>query len=126
MDEAFKWNIKAIKLGYPDAATSLYHAYSQGKKDSLGQTFIHPDVKKAYYYNRLSGALGGEETPADLITEEHILDEYGYPLADEEGRPVFKTLITKEEQAELDKQVAEFVKDITPNMFLDETSLELF
>ncbi|MEF1284895.1 sel1 repeat family protein, partial [Vibrio sp. M250220] len=46
--------------------------------------------------------------------------------ADEEGRPVFKTLITKEEQAELDKQVAEFVKDITPNMFLDETSLELF
>ncbi|MGD8118486.1 tetratricopeptide repeat protein [Vibrio sp. TRT 29B02] len=126
LDEALKWNIKAIKLGYPDAATSLYHAYSQGKKDSLGQTFIHPDVKKAYYYNRLSGALGGEETPADLITEEHILDEYGYPLADEEGRPVFKTLITKEEQAELDKQVAEFVKDITPNMFLDETSLELF
>ncbi|MEF1286083.1 sel1 repeat family protein [Vibrio sp. M250220] len=126
LDEAFKWNNKAIKLGYADAALVFYYSYSQGEKDSKGNIIIHPDVKKAYYYNRLSGALGGEEKSAHRITQEHVYDEYGSPLADEEGRPVFKTLITKEEQAELDKQVAEFVKDITPNMFLDETSLELF
>ncbi|MGY5538122.1 sel1 repeat family protein [Vibrio brasiliensis] len=126
LDEAFKWNNKAIKLGYADAALVFYYSYSQGEKDSKGNIIIHPDVKKAYYYNRLFGALGGKEKSAHRITQEHVYDEYGSPLADEEGRPVFKTLITKEEQAELDKQVAEFVKDITPNMFLDETSLELF
>ncbi|MGD8123142.1 sel1 repeat family protein [Vibrio sp. TRT 2004] len=125
LDEALKWNIKAIKLGYPDAATSLYHAYSQGKKDSSGNTFIHPDVKKAYYYNKISGALGGEKEDDLRITERMRVKDQR-PVVDENGRPVFEVLITKEEQAELDKQVEEFVKDITPNMFLDETSLELF
>ncbi|MCZ4293981.1 sel1 repeat family protein [Vibrio sinaloensis] len=126
LDEAIEWNLKAIKLGYAEAARVFYLVYSQGEKDSNGNIIIQRDVKKAYYYNRLSGALGGEEKKAYSITQEHILDEYGSPLADEDGRPVMKDLITKEEQAELDKQVAEFVKDIKPNMFLDETSLELF
>ncbi|NIY85408.1 tetratricopeptide repeat protein [Vibrio hepatarius] len=126
LDEAIEWNLKAIKLGYAEAARVFYLVYSQGEKDSNGNIIIQRDVKKAYYYNRLSGALGGEEKEAYKITQEHILDEYGSPLADEDGRPVMKDLITKEEQAELDKQVAEFVKDIKPNMFLDETSLELF
>ncbi len=45
---------------------------------------------------------------------------------DENGKPMFKILVTTEEQAELDKQAEEFAKDIKPNMFLDETSIKLF
>ncbi|MBF4243054.1 sel1 repeat family protein, partial [Vibrio anguillarum] len=44
----------------------------------------------------------------------------------ENGEPVFEILVTEQEQAEMDKQVAEFVKDIKPNLFLDETSINLF
>lgn len=47
-------------------------------------------------------------------------------VTDENGRPVFDILISEQEQAEMDKQVTEFVKDIKPNMFLDETSIDLF
>ncbi len=45
---------------------------------------------------------------------------------DENGKPKFEILVTEEEQAKLDKQVKEFAKDIKPNMFLDETSMDLF
>lgn len=90
LDEAIKWINKAIKLGYAEAARTLYYTYSQGKTDSTGDMIIHPDPQKAYYYNRLSGALGGEEEEASRITEKMR------------------------------------VKDIKPNMFLDETSIDLF
>ncbi|NIY85409.1 sel1 repeat family protein [Vibrio hepatarius] len=125
LDEALEWNLKAIKLGYAKAARLFYYVYSQGEKDSDGNIIIQPDIKKAYYYNKISGALGGEKEDDLRITERmRVKDQL--PVVDENGRPVFEVLITKEEQAELDKQVAEFVKDIKPNMFLDETSLELF
>ncbi|MEX0336524.1 sel1 repeat family protein [Vibrio tubiashii] len=125
LNEALEWNLKAIKLGYAEAARVFYYVYSQGEKDSNGNIIIHPDVKKAYYYNKISGALGGEKEDDLRITERMRVKDQR-PVVDENGRPVFEVLITKEEQAELDKQVAEFVKDIKPNMFLDETSLELF
>ncbi|CAM2980110.1 sel1 repeat family protein [Vibrio ordalii] len=125
-DEAMKWINKAIELGYAEAARTLYLAYRVGEKDRDGNVILQPDPKKAYFYNRLTGALGGEEKLARLITQEPVHDKDGIPLADENGEPVFEILVTEQEQAEMDKQVAEFVKDIKPNLFLDETSIDFF
>uniref|UniRef100_UPI001E4509E9 sel1 repeat family protein n=1 Tax=Vibrio cholerae TaxID=666 RepID=UPI001E4509E9 len=125
-NEAMKWINKAIELGYAEAARTLYLAYRVGEKDRDGNVILQPDPKKAYFYNRLTGALGGEEKLAHLITQEPVHDDDGIPLADENGEPVFEILVTEQEQAEMDKQVAEFVKDIKPNLFLDETSINLF
>lgn len=125
-NEAMKWINKAIELGYAEAARTLYLAYRVGEKDRDGNVILQPDPKKAYFYNRLTGALGGEEKLAHLITQEPVHDDDGIPLADENGEPVFEILVTEQEQAEMDKQVAEFVKDIKPNLFLDETSIDLF
>ncbi|MCG6232924.1 sel1 repeat family protein [Vibrio furnissii] len=125
-DEAMKWINKAIELGYAEAARTLYLAYRTGEKDRNGNVILQPDPKKAYFYNRLTGALGGEEKLARLITQEPVHDKDGIPLADENGDPVFDILVTEQEQAKMDKQVAEFVKDIKPNLFLDETSIDLF
>ncbi|EOX3118693.1 sel1 repeat family protein [Vibrio cholerae] len=125
VEGALKWINQAIQLGYPAAARSLYYAYSQGKKDGSGKLIIQKDVKKAYFYNRVSGALGGEqEEDTDITHKMRIKD--GRPMTTENGEPVFEILVTEQEQAEMDKQVAEFVKDIKPNLFLDETSIDLF
>ncbi|EGA65229.1 sel1 repeat family protein [Vibrio brasiliensis] len=125
LDEAKKWINKAIDLGYAEAARVLYYSYSQGEKDSTGNVIIQPDRKKTYYYNRISGALGGEQEEDSRITQK-MLVKNNRPVVDQDGGPVFEMLITEEEQAELNRQVEERVKDIKPNMFLDETSLDLF
>ncbi|NIY85489.1 sel1 repeat family protein [Vibrio hepatarius] len=124
LDEAMKWINEAIELGYAEAAETLYFKYSQGEKDRTGKVIIQPDPKKAYYYNRLSGALGGEERQGNVT--ETLMIKDSQVVVDENGNPVFEILVTKQEQAEMDKQVAEFVKDIKPNLFLDETSIDLF
>ncbi|HFS8461652.1 sel1 repeat family protein [Vibrio cholerae] len=125
VEGALKWINQAIQLGYPAAARSLYYAYSLGEKDGSGKLIIQKDVKKAYFYNRVSGALGGEQQENISITHKMRVKD-GRPMTTENGEPVFEILVTEQEQAEMDKQVAEFVKDIKPNLFLDETSINLF
>ncbi|WP_406733878.1 sel1 repeat family protein [Vibrio scophthalmi] len=119
-EEANKWIYKAILLGYEPAAKTLYFTYSQGLNE------VEVDVKKAYFFNRLTGILGGDEKESYRITQRLIVDKQGQPVLDNDRQFTFEILITGEEQAELDKQVEEFAKDIKPNMFLDETSIELF
>ncbi|ENI4487656.1 sel1 repeat family protein [Vibrio fluvialis] len=124
-DEAMKWINKAIKLGYAEAAKTLYLAYRVGEEDRDGNIIMSPDPKKAYYYSRLAEALGGQKQDNSLILHKRIIKD-GLPVSDENGEPVFEILVTEQEQAEMDKQVAEFVRDIKPNLFLDETSIDLF
>ncbi|EKO3548879.1 sel1 repeat family protein [Vibrio fluvialis] len=124
-DEAMKWINKAIELGYAEAARTLLLTYTLGEKDRDGNITIHSDPKKAYYYSRLTEALGGPKQDNSLILYRNIIKD-GLPVSDENGDPVFEILVTEQEQAEMDKQVAEFVKDIKPNLFLDETSIDLF
>ncbi|ENM5789302.1 sel1 repeat family protein [Vibrio mimicus] len=124
VEGALKWINKAIQLGYPTAAKALFLAYDLGKEDKQGNQVIRPNPQKAYYYNKLSGALGGEEETSSIVSTRLIKD--GSPVSDENGEPVFEILVTEQEQAEMDKQVAEFVKGIQPNLFLDETSINLF
>ncbi|MBY8136094.1 sel1 repeat family protein [Vibrio fluvialis] len=124
VEGALKWANQAIQLGYPTAAKALFLAYDLGKEDKQGNQVIRPNHQKAYYYNKLSGALGGEEETSSIVSTRLIKD--GSPVSDENGDPVFEILVTEQEQAEMDKQVAEFVKDIKPNLFLDETSIDLF
>ncbi|ENM5813696.1 sel1 repeat family protein [Vibrio mimicus] len=124
-DEAMKWINKAIKLGYAEAAKTLYLAYRIGERDRDDNIIMSPDPKKAYYYSRLAEALGGPKQDNSLILHKRIIKD-GLPVSDENGDPVFEILVTEKEQAEMDKQVAEFVKDIKPNLFLDETSIDLF
>ncbi|WP_434996543.1 sel1 repeat family protein [Vibrio scophthalmi] len=119
-DKSREWANLAIKLGYAKGARALYLSYYLGKR---GYEF---DAHKAYYYNKLAGMLGGEEDKSYEITHKLMVDERGQIVKDENGQFMFDILITEEEQAELDKQVEEFAKDIKPNMFLDETSIELF
>ncbi len=124
VEGALKWANQAIQLGYPTAAKALFLAYDLGKEDKQGNQVIRPNHQKAYYYNKLSGALGGEEETSSIVSTRLIKD--GSPVSDENGDPVFEILVTEKEQAEMDKQVAEFVKDVKPNLFLDETSIDLF
>ncbi|MBL4240751.1 sel1 repeat family protein [Vibrio fluvialis] len=124
-DEAMKWINKAIELGYAEAARTLLLTYTLGEKDRDGNIVIHSDPKKAYYYSRLTEALGGPKQDNSLILHKRIIKD-GLPVSDENGDPVFEILVAEQEQAEMDKQVAEFVKDIKPNLFLDETSIDLF
>lgn len=124
-DEAMKWINSAIELGYAEAARTLLLSYTLGEKDRSGNIIMPPDPKKAYYYSRLTEALGGPKQDNSLILHKRIIKD-GLPASDENGEPVFEILVTEQEQAEMDKQVAEFVKDIKPNLFLDETSIDLF
>lgn len=124
-DEAMKWINNAIELGYAEAARTLLLSYTLGEKDRSGNIIMPPDPKKAYYYSRLTEALGGPKQDNSLILHKRIIKD-GLPVSDENGEPVFEILVTEQEQAEMDKQVAEFVRDIKPNLFLDETSIDLF
>ncbi|MBL4279328.1 sel1 repeat family protein [Vibrio fluvialis] len=124
-DEAMKWINKAIELGYAEAARTLLLTYTLGEKDRDGNITIHSDPKRAYYYSRLTEALGGPKQDNSLILYRNIIKD-GLPVSDENGDPVFEILVTEQEQTEMDKQVAEFVKGIKPNLFLDETSINLF
>lgn len=125
IDKAMEWIHKAVNLGYAEAAHSLFLSYSSGEKDAEGKIQIEPNPKLAYYYNQLSGALGGRMNDSDLIVEKLLIKDDA-PVYDENGSPIYKVVVTKQEQAELDKKVEEFVKEIKPNMFLDETSIDLF
>ncbi|MBF4242576.1 sel1 repeat family protein, partial [Vibrio anguillarum] len=86
IEGALKWINKAIQLGYPAAARVLFLAYDLGKKDKQGNQVIRPNPQKAYYYNKLSGALGGEEETSSIISTRLIKD--GLPVSDENGEPV--------------------------------------
>ncbi|MBF4323279.1 sel1 repeat family protein, partial [Vibrio anguillarum] len=101
VEGALKWINKAIQLGYPTAARVLFLAYDLGKKDKQGNQVIRPNPQKAYYYNKLSGALGGEEETSSIISTRLIKD--GLPVSDENGEPVLEILVTEQEQAEMDK-----------------------
>ncbi|HGE6108079.1 TPA: tetratricopeptide repeat protein [Vibrio cholerae] len=124
-DEAMKWINKAIELGYAEAARTLLLSYTLGEKDRDGNIIMPPDPKKAYYYSRLTEALGGPKQDNSLILYRNVIKD-GLPISDENGEAVLEILVTEQEQADMDKQVAEFVKDIKPNLFLDETSIDLF
>ncbi|MBD1555882.1 sel1 repeat family protein [Vibrio sp. S9_S30] len=113
--EAGKWLDKAIKLGYPEAAEALYFKYHLDSQDN----------KKTYYYNKLFGMMGGRERDSSYFLIEAVKVD-GSAVFDEDGKMVTRRLISQEEQDELDRQVEEFVKDIKINLFLDETSIELF
>ncbi|MDP2574126.1 hypothetical protein Q8W40_18170 [Vibrio penaeicida] len=116
--EAEKWLFKALKLGYPKAAKSFLNRHYLTEGSSR-------DIKKTYYYNRILGQLGGDEKSDEMIIEERV-EVDGSVMFDENGYMVTRKLISQEEQDELDRQVEEFVKDIKINLFLDETSIELF
>ncbi|CCN47047.1 conserved hypothetical protein [Vibrio nigripulchritudo MADA3029] len=116
--EAEKWLFKALKLGYPKAAKAFFNKYYLADSDSK-------DIKKTYYYNRVWGKLGGGEKSSEMIIEERV-EVDGSVIFDENGYMVTRRLISQEEQDELDRQVEEFIKDIKINLFLDETSIELF
>ncbi|EGR1312206.1 sel1 repeat family protein, partial [Vibrio cholerae] len=103
----------------------LLLSYTLGEKDRDGNIIMPPDPKKAYYYSRLTEALGGPKQDNSLILYRNVIKD-GLPISDENGEAVLEILVTEQEQAEMDKQVAEFVKDIKPNLFLDETSINLF
>ncbi|MGF1727854.1 sel1 repeat family protein [Photobacterium nomapromontoriensis] len=53
-EEAHKWIFKALELGYHRAAKSLSYAYENGTR-GFPQNYV-----MAYYYHRLTTALGGE------------------------------------------------------------------
>ncbi|EKO3994057.1 sel1 repeat family protein, partial [Vibrio fluvialis] len=88
VEGALKWINKAIQLGYPTAAKALFLAYDLGKEDKQGNQVIRPNHQKAYYYNKLSGALGGEEETSSIVSTRLIKD--GSPVSDENGDPVFE------------------------------------
>ncbi|MDP2574128.1 sel1 repeat family protein [Vibrio penaeicida] len=116
--EAEKWLYKALKLGYSKAVDALFNKYFLKKNG-------YKDYKKSYYYNKLSEKLGGRKENDNLFLIEGV-EVDGMPIFDDEGKRVTRRIISQEEQDELDRQVEEFVKDIKINLFLDETSIELF
>ncbi len=125
-EEANKWLDKSIKLGYPGGVKKLYFKYHPATYHLKKGRRL--DVKKAYYYHELNVALGGDYDAPELLISEIQVDENGFLITDENDVPIHKILITEEEQAEIKQQVADFVKEhnIKPNLFLDETSIDLF
>ncbi|WP_038147430.1 sel1 repeat family protein [Vibrio nigripulchritudo] len=116
--KAEEWLYKALKLGYPKAAKSLFKKYYLEESGS-------EDNEMCYYYNRLVELLGGRKVSDNLFLIKSV-EVDGFPIFDENGEMVTRRLISLERQEELDKKAEEFVKDIKINLFLDETSIELF
>lgn len=116
--KAEEWLYKALKQGYPKAANVLFNQYFKRRHSDEGN-------KKSYYYNKLSEKLGGRKENDNLFLIEGV-EVDGMPVFDDAGKRVTRRIISQEEQDELDRQVEEFVKDIKINLFLDETSIELF
>ncbi|WP_196767285.1 sel1 repeat family protein, partial [Vibrio nigripulchritudo] len=115
---AEEWLNKSLNLGYKNAAEAFLNRYFV-KKNGVR------NISKSYYYNRVLGRLGGDEMKSEVFITE-VVEKDGVATFNENGKMVVRRLITQEEQDELDRQVEEFVKDIKINLFLDETSIELF
>ncbi|GLQ75033.1 hypothetical protein GCM10007932_43950 [Vibrio penaeicida] len=115
---AEKWLYKALSLGYPNAAEAFLNKYFLDDSDNK-------DLEKTYFYNKLWGELGGRKMSDEIFLIESVKVN-GATVFDDKGKRVTRRIISQEEQNELDRQVEEFVKDIKINLFLDETSIELF
>ncbi|MGF1689473.1 sel1 repeat family protein, partial [Photobacterium japonica] len=114
-----EWINRALELGYPDAAKSLYYSYENGKRG------VVKNKKYEYYYNSLAIHM-----KSGLIhkpkTKELIRDENNIIIRDKDGNATYKVLITPKEQAEMDKKAEDFLQRVKPNRYLDETTHELF
>ncbi|MGF1727856.1 sel1 repeat family protein [Photobacterium nomapromontoriensis] len=118
-DKANEWIFKALELGYYKAANTLSYLYETGS-DGYPEDFI-----QSYYYYRLTIALGGNISGSPRVVK-LLKNEWGGGLKGEDGKSVYKILVTPEQQAAMDKKVEEFIQRVKPNRFLDETTTKLF
>jgi len=124
-EEAEKWANKAIQLGYPGGAeflTYLYDDWMNGDNEDENKA----NRIKAYYYSVLAVALGIGGKPNTMLLDEALRDEKGYPVYDENRNVKYKIYITEAEKLEIEQQVKEFVKDITPNLFFTKNDDRMF
>ncbi|MEZ8027534.1 hypothetical protein [Enterovibrio norvegicus] len=118
--QEFAWLQKSLDTGFPTAAKSLCSAYQWG-----GEGFPI-DIEKAFYYSVVNEVLNKGRDECKVFTQESVTDEYGLIVSDSEGRSIKRDLISKERQQELRKEAEAYAKTLTPNLFLDETTIELF
>ncbi|WP_281546344.1 hypothetical protein [Grimontia sp. SpTr1] len=114
------WMLKSLDTGFPIAARSLCISYDTGME---GFPF---NLEKAFYYSVVYEVLNKGRDECEVTTYEFLKDEYGGFIEDENGEWVAKDLISEERQQELRKEAEAYAETLTPNLFLDETTIELF
>ncbi|MBV7296274.1 hypothetical protein KU854_00035 [Enterovibrio sp. NIFS-20-8] len=118
--QEFSWLQKSLDTGFPSAASALCISYKLG-----GDDFPY-DLEKAFYYSVVHEVLNKGRDECKVFTQESVTDELGLIVVDSEGKSVKRDLISKERQEELRKEAEAYAETLTPNLFLDETTIELF
>ncbi|MBV7296278.1 hypothetical protein [Enterovibrio paralichthyis] len=114
------WLQKSLDTGFPSTAKSLCLDYK------LGWEGFPVDLEKAFYYSVVHEVLNKGRDKCEVTTYEFLKDEYGGFIEDDNGEWVAKDLISEERQEELRKEAEAYAETLTPNLFLDETTIELF
>ncbi|PMN87958.1 hypothetical protein [Enterovibrio norvegicus] len=114
------WLQKSLDTGFPDTAKSLCIDYKLGWED------FPVDLEKAFYYSVVYEVLNKGRDECKVFTQESVTDEYGLIVSDSEGKSIKRDLISEERQQALRKEAKAYAETLTPNLFLDETTIELF
>ncbi|WP_283130135.1 hypothetical protein [Enterovibrio norvegicus] len=118
--QELSWLQKSLDTGFPTAASSLCTAYSVG-----GEGFP-ANLEKAFYYSVIHEVLNKGRDKCKVFIQESVKDELGFSIRDSNDRVVKRNLISEERQQELRKEAEAYAETLTPNLFLDETTIELF
>ncbi|MBV7296276.1 hypothetical protein KU854_00045 [Enterovibrio sp. NIFS-20-8] len=119
--QELSWLLKSLEEGLPSAAMALCSANWFGREN------VPINLEAAFYYSVIHEALSKGSDKCDVPTFEYLKDEYGGFIENESGDDwISRDLISKERQEELRKEAEAYAETLTPNLFLDETTIELF
>ncbi|WP_283130123.1 hypothetical protein [Enterovibrio norvegicus] len=118
--QEFSWLQKSLDTGFPTAARALCTMYIVGREG------FPVNREKAFYYSVVNELLNKGRDECKVFTQESVTDEYGLIVSDSEGRSIKRDLISEDRQQELRKEAEAYAETLTPNLFLDETTIELF
>lgn len=119
VDGTFELAKQALALGYSGGASALYYY-----KDRLSDVETESDIaslsgevkeyyKLAYYHSLVGEYFGGRER--SFLINKRILND--------KGEEVYMNVLSENEMREVESKVKAFTKDLSVNMFLDDSTV---
>ncbi|QRV24894.1 hypothetical protein [Marinomonas foliarum] len=119
-DDGLQLAKQALSLGYASGAFSLYYYFSRQVSEVETEADIQKmsnrmrqNYKRAYYYS-LIGKYFGESDRAYFINQRVINNK---------GEEVYMSVLSDDEVREVESKAKEFTKDLSINMFIDDSTV---
>ncbi|ASA58107.1 hypothetical protein BSQ33_20685 [Vibrio gazogenes] len=120
IDDSFQLAKRALSLGYSGGAAALYYHFEDGLPNVETESDIQnlsremkEMYKDAYYYSLIGKYWGGEDN-IYLIRKMVINNK---------GEKVLMNVLSENEMKEVESKVQEFTRNISINMFLDDSTV---